>query len=110
MDMSPGPINDAGAGLAPLGVEGVLGRDPSFVGVPGTGERAACAGALAARIRDSVERAALYFFVVLVTEGVARSLPDATERGLFGVNVARRASLDTEGVSIDILEGSLLVL
>lgn len=66
-------MNNPGAGLAPLGVEGVLGRDPSlvFVGVPGVGAREVCTGALVARIRDSVERTALYFFAVLKMDGVA---------------------------------------
>lgn len=104
-------MNNPGDGLAPLGVEGVLGRDPSFfVGVPGTGEREVCIGALVVRIRDSAERVALYFFVVLKTEGVARSPPDATERGRLGVNGVGRAILDVEGVSMEIPEGALLVL
>lgn len=105
-------MNNPGAGLAPLGVEGVLGRDPSFVfvGVPGTGARDVCTGALAVRIRDSVERAALYFLVVVKMEGVARSLPEVTERGRLGVNGVKRASLDVEGVSMGVVGGSLLVL
>ena len=100
--MSPGPMNNDGAGLAPLGVEGVLGRDPSLdlVGVPGTGARDLSTGALVVRIRDSVERAALYFLAVLKMEGVVRSLPAAIERGRFGVNGVGRASLDVEGVSV----------
>lgn len=106
-------MNNVGAGLTPLGVEGVLGRDPSldFVGVPGAGAGRACAGALVGRIRDSVERAALYFLEVLKMEGVARSPPEATERGLFGVNGVNRASLDIEGVSMEMTRvGSLLVM
>lgn len=108
--MSPGPMNNPGAGLAPLGVEGVLGRDPSlsFVGVPGTGARDVCTGGLVVRTRDSVERAALYFFDVLKMDGVVRSLPEATEIGRLGVNGVRRASLDVEGVSME--KVSLLVL
>lgn len=110
--MSPGPMNNPGAGLAPLGVEGVLGRNPSlfFVGVPGTDARDACVGTLVVRIRDSVEMIALYFLAVLKTEGVVRSLLEATERGRLGVNGVRRASLDVEGVSMDIVEGSLFAL
>ena len=111
--MSPGPINNAGAGLAPLGVEGVLGRGPSldFVGVPGTGARDVCTGGLVVRIRDSVERAALYFLEVLKMEGVARSPPEVTERGRLGVNGVKRASFDVEGVSMTMVSAdSLLVM
>ena len=105
-------MNNAGAGLAPLGVEGVFGRGPSldFVGVPGTGARDVCTGGLVVRIRDSVERAALYFLEVLNTEGVARSLPDAAESGRLGVNGVKRASLDVEGVSMTMVVDSLLVM
>ena len=95
-------MNNAGAGLAPLGVEGVFGRDPSldFVGVPGTGASDVCVDALVVRIRDSLERAALYFLEVLKTEGVESSLPATTERGRLGVNGVGRAILDVEGVSV----------
>ena len=95
-------MNNGGPGLAPLGVEGVFGRDPSLdlVGVPGTGVRDECAGALVVRIRDSVERAALYFFEELKTEGGTGSFPETTERGRLGVNGVKRASLEVEGVSI----------
>jgi hypothetical protein len=102
IDISPGPINKLGAGLVPLGVDGVLGREPSFdlVGVPGTGASEECTRVLVVRTRDSEERAALYFLAVLRIDGVERSLLEDTERGRLGVNGAGRASLEVEAMVI----------